>query len=800
MTTDLKFALRSLAKAPGFTAVAVLTLALGIGACTAIFSVVDAVLLRPLDYRDPDQIVTLWSLNTRRGTRYQVSGPDFRDWRTQSRSFAALAKYYSGDDAIVANNHADKAVVASVSEDFFSVMGATPQVGRIFRDAEWSNGAGAVVSHEFARRYFDDAEKALGATVKIYGRALPVVGVMPVGFDFPNHAEVWLPIDTVFPENTQRSAHNYRAIGRLAPGVTLAQAQTELTGIARRLEQQFPDSNTHKGAAVVRLQDYLVRNHRATLWVMLGAVGVVLLIACTNVANLLLARGAGRAREVALRAALGASPWRIVRSLLAESAVLAAFAGATGILLAMAGVRALVALAPAGIPRLDQAGLDYPTLFFACFVSVAVCFLAGVAPAVQSLRVDLKTTVGAGGRAIAGGAGRMRSGLVVAQVALSLVLLTGAGLLLRSFQLLSAVDPGYRAEKVLVMQATFPTADDASAQQGAAFFSAVLRDTAALPGVVAVAAGGSLPVDDGGSNGYYSIESRADPAPAEASRQSAQWRLVAPAYFATLGIAVRHGREFDERDQLNSPATVVINEAMARAAWPGQDPIGHRIRIGWDSADAPWMTIVGVVADTKQTSLDAPVSQELYVPAAQHPRIAAEMKIIARTAGDPTALTESFRRIAHQRNAEVPVRFTTAEILIADTLTAPRFRALLVGVFATTALVLAVIGVAGVMACVVVERRKEIGIRLALGAQRHQVLGLVLGGGLRLVAFGLVLGLVIAAMASRLIQSMLFNVPALDPLVYGSVAALFAAIAAFACLLPARRATLVDPMIALRAE
>ncbi len=800
MLADLKFALCQLAKSPGFAAVAILSLALGIGACTAIFSVVEAVLLRPLDYHDSREIVTLWSLNTRRGTRYAASGPDYRDWRAQSKSFVAMAKYAAWSDAIVAHTHAAHAVVAMVAPDFFPVMGATPRFGRLLNDAEWQGGTAAVVSAEFARRYFDEEQHALGATVKLFDRALSIVGVMPAGFDFPNRCELWLPIDTIFPENTHRSSHNYRVVARLAPGVSLAQAQAELAGIGRRLEQQYPDSNTHKGVSVLRLQDYLVRNHRSTLWVMLGAVGVVLLIACTNVANLLLARGAGRAREIAVRVTLGASPGRIVRGLIAESAVLALLAGVAGVLLAAAGVRGLVALAPAGVPRLDQAGLDFPTLLFACGVSGAVCLLAGLAPAIQCARVDLRTAVGAGGRGVAGGTGRMRSGFVVAQVALSLVLLTGAGLLLRSFQLLSAVDPGYRAEKVLVMQATFPASGAASAQAAAGFFSALLRDAAAVPGVVAVSAAKNLPIDDATSNGLYSIEGRADPTPAESFRQNAQWQLVAPAYFSTLGIPVRRGREFDDRDQLSAPPTVVINESMARATWPDQDPIGRRIRIGWDSANAPWMTIVGVVADTKQQSLAAPVDQELYVPAAQHPAPAAELKIVARTAGEPTALTEPFRRAAHRLNAEVPVDFTTAEILIADTLTAPRFRALLVGVFAGTALLLALIGVAGVTACVVAERRRELGIRLALGAPRHHVLTLVLRGGLRLVALGLAAGLASAAGAARFIQSFLYDVPALDPLVYGCVTALFVIAATLACLLPALRATRVDPMIALRAE
>ena len=800
MIADLRIALRQLFKTPGFTVTAVLTLALGIGACTALFSVIDAVLLRPLPYPGSESIVTVWSLNTQRGSRYQVSGPDFRDWQAGSRSFSALAKYYLDEQALVANGRAEKIAVASVSEGFLPAMGIAVGRGRSFTAREWRQGGGAMVSAEFARHFFPDRDSVLGAPLKLYGHTFPIVGVLPAGFDFPGHAGVWLPVDTLYPESTERSAHNYRVLGRLAPGITLAQAQSELSGIAQRLEQAYPGSNTHAGAAVIPLQDYLVRNHRATLWVMFGAVGVLLLIACTNVANLLLARGAARAREVALRAALGASSGRIVRGLLAESVVLSALAGLAGLLLAAAGLRLLVTLAPADIPRLDQASLDFRTLLFAAVAVALVCGLAGLVPALQSARTDLRSALGASGRGVTGGAGRLRSGFVVAQVGMSLVLLTGAGLLLRSFQLLSAVDTGYYPEKVLVMDATYPASDEAGARQGTAYFTSLLRETRALPGVVAVSAGGGLPVDQGSSDGLFQIEGRSNPAPADAARQQAGWRVVAPDYFSTLGIRVLRGREFDPRDVAEGTPAVLVNETLARATWPGEDPVGHRIRIGWDSANAPWMTIVGVVADTRQITLDAPIGPELYVPFAQHPLIATELKVIARTAGEPTALAEAFRRASRQLNAEVPVKFTTAELLIADTLTAPRFRALLIGVFATVAVVLAVVGVASVLAFVVTERRREIGVRLAIGAPRHRVLTLILGNGLKLVLAGVVLGLAGAAAASRFLQSLLFNVPALDPVIYAGVSLLLLGAAALACLIPALIATTVDPMTVLRAD
>jgi predicted permease len=412
----------------------------------------------------------------------------------------------------------------------------------------------------------------------------------------------------------------------------------------------------------------------------------------------------------------------------------------------------------------------------------------------------LRSALSTSGRGATGAAGGLRSTFVVAQVGLSLVLLTGAGLLLRSFQLLSAVDPGYRAAHVLVMDATYPASDDAGARQGTAYFASLLRATRALPGVDSVSVAGGLPIDEGSSDGLFQIEGRGNPAPADSARQQAQWRIVGPGYFSTLGIRLLRGREFDDRDVAAGTPTVLVNETLARAAWPGEDPVGHRIRIGWDSTNPPWMTIVGVVADTRQISLDAPVEAELYVPFAQHPQIATELKVIARTRGEPTALTEAFRRTSLQLDAEVPVKFTTAELLIADTLTAPRFRTLLIGVFATVAVLLAVIGVASVLVFVVTERRREIGVRLAIGAPRHRILALVLGNGLKLVLAGVVLGLAGAAAASRFLQSLLFNVPALDPLVYAGVSLLLLAVAALACLVPAFIATTVDPMTVIRSE
>jgi putative ABC transport system permease protein len=797
---DLRLAARQLAKTPGFTAVAILTLALGIGATTAIFSVVNTVLLRPLDYPAAREIVTVWNFYLGRNQRGTISGADFRDWQASSQSFAALAKYQGGETGVVLDGAAESTGTAAVSADFFSVFGIAPQAGRGFSADELSAGGAALVSDAYVQRKFGGSiERALAGRLRAYGRDFQIVGVLPPGFSFPNRTDVWLPVDTYFPMVASRTAHNYRAIGRLKPGVSVSQARKEMEGIAAQLAAQFPE-NKSKSVTLIPLQEFLVANHRGTLWTMLGAVALLLLIACANISNLLLARGATRSREIAVRTALGASPWQVVRTLLAESALLSAGAAGAGILLGWIGLRTLVALAPANIPRLDQVGLDLPTLACAVVLAGLVCLLAGVAPAVLSAKTDLTTALRSGGRGIAGGRGLFRSGLVVAQLAISLVLLAGAALLIRSFQLLTAVDPGYKTERVLVMDTAYPSSTRGAAEASTAFFQEITRQIAALPGVTAVSTTNTLPIDGPTSNGGYAVEGRPKPGPDDYLKQSAIWRSVGPGYFAALGIPLRSGREFDERDTASRPQTVIINESLARATWPNEDPLGHRIAIGWDTAEVVWMTIVGVVADTKQFSLDAATRAELFVAAPQHPLVSTRMKVVVRTAGEPMALAESLRKIVAAANAEVPVKFTTAEMLVGDTLAAPRFRALLISTFAGVALLLAVVGVAGVLACMVNERRTEIGIRMALGALPGMVVQDFVRRGGKLALLGLAIGLLAAFAAARFLQGMLFGVGAGDPIVFGLVAAglLFAALAASA--IPASRAAKVDPLVVLRAD
>jgi putative ABC transport system permease protein len=801
MLQDFRYALRQLRRSPGFAAVVVATLALAIGGTTAMFSLIQGVLLRPLDYPEADRLVTLWSLNQKAGRTYAVSGPDFRDWKGQSQSFTAMARFREGRPTAVIGQAATSAWIAQVSQDFFAVMATPARAGRWLRadahNGDWQDGGVVVVSDRFLRQHFaGDVDRALATRLKLSGRSYQVVGVMPAGFEYPVRAELWVPF-LAAEDTPARSAHNYRVIGRLRPGVSLAAAQAELTGVAARLAAQYPE-NANKGASLIPLQERLVGSHGATLWLLFAAVVLVLLIACANIANLLLARGARRAPELAVRAALGAGRARLARQLLTESLVLATLGGLLGVVVARGLVDALLTLAPANIPRLATVTLDGWTLGFCAACTLTVCLLVGALPAAQVGRRDLVLGLRAGGRGATASRGRLRAALVVTQLAVSMVLLTGAGLLLTSLDRLAAVDPGYRPQHLLVMKATHDTGAEPAAALD--FFQELRHRASSLPGVEAVSFTDSLPVDGYRSNGTYWIEGRRDPEPSDSARQNAIFRLVGPDYFSTIGIPVRSGREPDRRDVSGAPLTVVINQAMADASWPGASPLGKRIRCGWYDGTAQWMTIVGVVANARPRTLDEPIQQEMYLPAAQHATIARVLKVVARTAPDPTSLFASFRQLSRSLSAEVPVELTTAELMVADTLSAPRFRTLLLGTFALVALLLALVGVAGVMAGLVTERRTEIGVRMAIGARRAVILRHFLGRALRLALLGLGVGLLGSLACAHLLESLLFGVGPTDPLILASAGALLIAAALAAAAAPSLRAAAVSPMVALRAE
>ena len=797
---DLKYALRSLLKNPGFTALAVIVMALGIGANTAVFSVVNAVLLRPLAYKNPERIVTLSPLWKQSGhSGGSASAPDFHDWHDQSTAFDAMAYYTyfnSGPMPVSAGQAAEYAEVAAVSPEFFRVFGAQSVLGRLFTPDEWKKTGAVIVSHSYWQNHLGGNPDALGQTVRMMNRTFTVVGVMPPGFSFPDKTDLWTVEEG---ENQHRGAHNYRVVGLLKPDVTVQEAQAQLTAIGDRLSKEYPDSNSTKNVAVTGMRERLVRDVRTTLYLLLGAVGMVLLISCANMANLLLAKATSRTREIAIRAAVGAGRGRIIRQLITESVVLALVAGAAGLILAIWGAQALVAIAPSNIPRLaDATVIDKWVLAFTLATSVVASLLFGLAPALTASRVDLNEALKLGGtRSVAGGrAGKLRSALVVAEIALSVVLLVGAGLLMKSFVALNSVTLGFRPDHLLLMDTAVPSSSLENARAATQFYKGLLHDLAQTPGVTGAGAT-RIPPGQVGSNGTYFIDHL--PAhPAIDLDHDAVFSVVAPSTFSTLGVPLLQGRDFDDSDVYDAPFTVIINESMAKKAFPGQNPLGRVLYCGFDSPNP--MTIVGVVGDVREYGPATAPAPELFMPYEQHPRPSASLNLLVRTSGDPALLSELLRKKVRERSADVPAKFTTMEASLAQNVAAPRFRTLLFAIFAGLALCLAMAGVYGVMAYAVGQRLNEIGLRMALGASQGDVLGMVMKQGLALAGAGLALGFAGAIAATRLLASFLFEVKTGDPLTYLGVAALLAVVAIAASYLPARRATQIDPLDALRQE
>jgi putative ABC transport system permease protein len=799
---DLRYAWRSLRRQPAFALLAIGTLALGIGANAAIFSAVNAVLLRPLDYRQPDRIVALanqWQKTGRRGT---VSAPDFHDWHDSTTSFAAMAYYtYSLDfeTSVKVDGVADYGAVVLVTPEFFDVFGVDALAGRtIARTATPADAPAAVLSHEFWLRRFGGAPSAIGRTVSFGERAVTIIGVMPPGFGFPGHTDIWYyPAGT--PETSSRSAHNYRVVARLKDDVSVDQAQAELSSLAARLSAAYPATNEGKGAAVVPLREQLVGDTRPTLYLLFGAVALVLLIACANVANLLLARATGRTSELAVRAALGAGRGRIVSQLMIESLLLAAISAAAGLALARWGVSAFVALAPAGLPRAAEIGIDARVLGFTLVAAVAASLLFGVLPAVHASRVDLNASLRQGGRGAAGSGGaRFRGALVVAEVALAVALVVGASLLVRSFVALGRVELGYSSERVLVVQTAVPARDLESARRATNTYGALLSRLSALPGVSAVAGIRGLPGTAMHSNGGYWLEGGPGPEVVGVTAPQAVFTVVTPNYFRTMTIPVSRGRDFADGDGYEGTPVAIVNEALARQAFPGVDPIGRKIMCGLDSLR--FMTIVGVVGNVREYDPSLAPLPELYMPYRQHPGYGASLTLVARTSGEPMTLANAFRETIRTADPDVPVRATTMTETLAASVATPRFRTLLVGTFAALALALAIAGVYGVMAYAVSRRTAEIGVRMAMGAASADILRLVIGQGVRLAAAGIVLGSAMAYGLAQLLRGMLFAVAPADPIVFLAVPAALLLTAAAATAIPALRAARVDPMSALRAD
>jgi len=797
---DLRYAARNLRRQPTFALTAILTLALGIGASTAMFGVVNAVLLRPLPFPEPDRVVAVTNFWVKTGTRGQnVSWQDFADWKERSQSFAAFGRYSGWETSVTVQGAGIYATVYNVTPGFFEALGMTASTGRMMT-ADEVGGTGplaALITDAFWRQRFNADPAAVGTSVKFSERFYTIVGVLGPGQRYPLRADIYVP--EVGKLTSSRSGHNYRTVARLKEGVTVAQAHAEMTGIARAIEAAHPRENAGKLTAVVPLKDLIVGDTGRTLYLLFAAVGVVMLIACANVANLLLARSTGREREMVVRAAVGAARGRLLRQLVTESVVLALVAAMCGIWFAYAGVFALSAVAPSNLPRLDETRVDVTVLMFALAVALAASVLFGLAPAMQISRVQLVDSLRQGGKGTAIGSrgAWARSAFVVAEIALAVVLVFGAALLARSLAAMAAVDLGFAPEQVLVLNTSVPVRDRTDAPRATVFYRDLLSEVRALPGVNAAGATTALPTAIR-SNGGYSIEGRTS-SELGVRLPQALFIVSTPDYLRTLRIPLKAGRDFNDGDTFVAPPVAIINEALARTSFPGEDPIGHRIECGLDRLG--FMTIVGVVADVRTDGPTRPAQPEIHMPYEQHPGPATALNLVVRTdAANPLALADTIARTIRQRNADVPVKTTTMIGTLETAAATPRFRTMLLGTFATVALLLALAGVYGVMAYSVSQRLPELGVRVALGASPRSIMSLILGQGARLAVAGLVGGLGLSLLAGRLLEGLLFNVTPRDPVMLALVSASVAISMIAACVIPGRRAVRVDPMIALRAE
>ena len=804
---DLRYGARMMRKAPGFTAVAVLTLALGIGANTAIFSVVDAVLLRPLPFTHPERLVRLFRTHPNMpGGRQTLSRADFLALRERSRAFAAVAVYQATDDGFTytGGDHPEQVFGAFVSADFFTVLGARPLLGRAFAPGDDAPGAplSVVLGYDFWRQRLSGDQSVIGRTIRLDGLPMLVRGVMPPGFWFPrgDRAELW--VNMIIDPPTRLGPFGLAAIARLRPGVTPAMMQADLDAVAAGVRERFPGGPIDWTLVSRPLKDHLVAPVRPALVLLLGAVTLVLVIACVNVANLMLARASGRAPEIAVRTALGASRGRLVRQLLTESALLAALGGGVGLAFAYWGVRALLAIGPGDLPLLRDVpiGVDARVLAVTAIATLGSSLLFGLAPALMGARGDGEALVKEGGRGAPEGRGgqRLRRMLVVLEFALSLVLLAGAGLLLRSFAKLEAVDPGVRTSNVLTASIALPTTRYGEPAAIIGFHERLLAAVRTLPGVrsAAILTGGMPPNQQWNANNFV-----AEGQPWTAGQQDpiAGDLWVGGDYFETLGIPLLRGRTFNDHDTPDSPPVVIVNEALARRFLPGQDAVGKRLRLGDTSPTGAWVTIVGVAANAKYTGLDSGDELTIYSPFRQS--WSRSMSLIVHTTDDPRSLVAALRRQLAGVDSELVLsRVATMTELMRDSLARARFRTTLLTLFAAAAALLAAVGIYGVMAYAVSRRTREIGIRMALGARHSDVLAGVFREGLTLALGGVGVGLVGALAVTRITRSLLFGVSATDPLTFAAVAMALAGVAALACYVPARRATRVDPMAALRGE
>ena len=796
---DVRYGIRGLLKRPGFTLVALIALALGIGANTAIFSLVNAVLVQPLPFKDPDRLVWMWGNIRQGGNRASVAPLDFLDFRQQNTAFEQFAAMFSIPLPInlTGGGEPERLSSAAVTGNYFQTLGVNPLLGRSFvLDNEKSgNDQVAVLSYGLWQRRFGGDPNIVNQTIVLDDRTHLVLGVMPKEFNFPQAADLWVPMNFDRPGMKQRKAHFLRPIGRLKTGVTLAQAQADTDAVAQRLEQQYPDTNTGWNLRLVNLRDQLVGNTKPTLFILLGAVGFVLLIACANVANLLLVRAAARQKEIALRTALGASRFRIARQMMTESILLALMGGALGAFMAAWGVDLLVALSADNLPPTAHVKIDATVLAFTLIVSVLTGLLFGLAPALRTMKLDLCTSLKEGGRAVGEGMQRnlMRSSLVVIESAVAVVLLVGAGLLVRSLIRLQNTSAGFDPHKVLTMRIDLPEAKYPTDEKKANFFHEIQTRLAGLPGVENVGMISELPLSGQPNDIPYYVEGRSPSSPDQGFDDD--FRRVNTQYFQSLHIPILRGRNFTEQEVLKSAKVLLISDLLAKQVFANEDPIGRRLVMAMGDG-TPW-EIIGIVGDVRHRALELQPSPAMYMPTLAENW----MNIVVRAQGDPTSLAGQVRQVVKTIDSDQPVAaMKTMDNWMATSVSAPRYRTSLLALFAFVALLLASTGIYGVMSYSVAQRTHEIGVRMALGAGRRNVLGLVVRQGMMLVAIGLTLGLLGAFALTRVMSSLLFEVTPKDPLTFIGVAVFLPLVALLACYLPARRATMVDPLVALRYE
>ncbi len=810
---DFRYTARVLGKNPGVTAIMVFTLALAIGATTAIFSVVYGVLLRPLPYSGADRIMAISEVNSN-GRLSRLADLNFEDFRDQSRSFQSIAKYSPQTISISGASQPTRTNIAAVTPDFLRVFGIEPVIGRDFTASDNTKGAApvALVSYGYWRQYLASPHDLSRSHLKINNAVYSVIGVLPSGFRFPDDAEVWLAADTA-GQNLSRTSHNYSGVGRLKDGVSVEQAHQDISAIARRIYQASNEKTDYllRDGSVVPLQESITGTVRSPLLILLGTVGFLLLVACANVANLLLAQAAAREREMSIRGALGAARGRLVRQFLTEAFLLSLLGGVLGVLAALAGVSGLLALAPETLPRLDSVSINLPVLLFSFLLCAVVAVGLGAFTAARATRGDLRTGLAEGGRGQAGSQGSQRVGraLVAAQVAITLVLVIGAGLLGRSLMKVLEVDPGFRVDKIVAMDVSLPWADDPKTRSAQGMFFANLMDRLKqIPGVLGVGAASALPMTGGLPDGMFLLMTQNEVPKTmdgfgvlfnqKERLGSADFCVATDGYFHVLGIPLVRGRMFDERDGANAPHVAVISESLAHDRWPDQDPIGHTIEFGNMDGDPRLLMIVGVVGDTHEYGLDEPARPTVYVSLFQRPR--AMMTVTMLSDADTRSISSAARGIVRELDPEIPVTFQTFQQVYSASLGSRKFNVILIGFFGITALLLATAGVFGVMAYSVSRRTREFGVRVALGATSGNVLRMVLGQGMRTILIGVVIGITGSFVLTRAVSSMLFGVTATDPLTFTGVTLLLIAVALLACYIPARRATRVDPMVALRDE